>query len=932
MKSCEITQANVAASSSTSHLTAVCRSPFLPTSNPPLQHQQTPLIRFPVNCDKMAASLLRPQLLRSSRVALESSLCAQRRAPRIPRSRLPSSLRPPLSRHYATTNPGNPKPDKDPKDQKKDAENKPDSPKSSDQPSKTPDSESKPAQNESTEESKVDFQPLTEEEVEQITDIASMIKNGLPPSQVKSIDAAVELMKKGGIPKDLRDVLDERRNNPGKSIDLSTTVRLVGIFTKMSRMTPEAIREQVKTASEEEPKLFEQSNDKEESKEKKERRRQHQEEKGQPTPGFFFKVGGIKIDGSTIILTALLAFYVNRSLFPGEDSRDITWQEFRTTFFDKGLVDKLTVVNRNKVRVELHREALANMYPESPAIRPNFFYYFTIGSVEAFERRLDEAHQELEIPSNERIPVAYADEVPLSAALFSFGPTLLFIAALFWLSRRASSGAGGQSGIFGIGKSRAKKFNHETDIKTKFNDVAGMEEAKLEIMEFVSFLKDPSRYQALGAKIPRGAILSGPPGTGKTLLAKATAGESGVPFFSVSGSEFVEMFVGVGPSRVRDLFANARKSTPCIIFIDEIDAIGKSRAKQNFGGGNDERESTLNQILTEMDGFNTSEQVVVLAGTNRPDVLDKALMRPGRFDRHIAIDRPTMDGRKQIFKVHLRKIVTGVDIEYLTGRLSALTPGFTGADIANCCNEAALIAARANAKSVEMTHFEQAIERVIGGLEKKSMVLTPEEKKTVAYHEAGHAICGWFFQHADPLLKVSIIPRGQGALGYAQYLPAGGGDVYLMNVKQLMDRMAMTLGGRVSEEIWFDTVTSGASDDFDKVTRMATAMVTQWGMSPKIGYLNYKDDEQRLHKPFSEETARSIDQEVRRIVDEAYKQCKDLLIEKKTQVHAVAEELLKKEMLVRDDMVRLLGKRPFEEKGDFEKYFSNSEGPSKSAP
>lgn len=885
----------------------------------------------------MAANFLRPQLLRSSRVAIESALCTQRRAPRIPRSRLPSTLRPPLSRYYATVNPGDPKPpNQDEKQSQKDIDINDKVPKSPVESSQPPGQPSEPPQNEwKSEESKVDFQPLTGEEVRQITDIADMIKNGLPKSQVLAVDAAVELMKKGGIPKELREVLDDRRQHPDKRIDLSTTVRLVGIFTKMSRMTPEAIRAQIKTPdaekteSTEEPKLFEQSNTQEDSKEKSDRKRQKQEQQG-PQSGFFFKIGDLKIDGTTIILTALLTYYLQRSLFPSEQSRDITWQEFRTTFFDKGLVDKLTVVNRNKVRVELHREAVANMYPESPAIRPNFYYYFTIGSVEAFERKLDEAHQELGIPSNERIPVAYSDEVPLSAALFSFGPTLLFIAALFWLSRRAASGGGGQSGIFGIGKSRAKRFNHESDVKTKFADVAGMDEAKLEIMEFVSFLKDPSKYQNLGAKIPRGAILSGPPGTGKTLLAKATAGESGVPFFSVSGSEFVEMFVGVGPSRVRDLFANARKNTPCIIFIDEIDAIGKSRAKQNFGGGNDERESTLNQILTEMDGFNTSEQVVVLAGTNRPDVLDNALMRPGRFDRHIAIDRPTMDGRKQIFRVHMRKIVTNVDMEYLTGRLSALTPGFSGADIANCCNEAALIAARANASSVEMTHFEQAIERVIGGLEKKSLVLTTDEKKTVAYHEAGHAICGWFFQHADPLLKVSIIPRGQGALGYAQYLPAGGGDVYLMNVKQLMDRMAMTLGGRVSEEIWFDTVTSGASDDFNKVTRMATAMVTEWGMSPKIGYLNYKDDEQRLHKPFSEETARNIDTEVRRIVDEAYKQCKDLLMEKKEQVHAVAEELLKKEMLVRDDMVRLLGKRPFEEKGEFEKYFSNQEG--KSAP
>ncbi|KAI1617741.1 AFG3 family protein [Exophiala viscosa] len=859
----------------------------------------------------MATRLLKPQLLRSSKAAFECTLCAQRRTTQFSRLRYSSSLRPPTSRPYATVNSGDPKPpQEDPEKKGK---------KDEDKASASQDSNAKDAD-------QPQFTPLTEEEVKQIQELAQMMKLGLPKSQVAVIDEAVELMKKGGIPNELREVLEARRGDPKHHISLATTVRLVSIFTKLSRMSPEEVREKygkgAQNESTEETPLFEQSNKDQEQKQK--RKQKDGQQKGGP------RIYDFRIDLGSTILAGIVTYYLFRGLSPSESSRDITWQEFRTTFLDKGLVDKLTVINRNRVRVELHRSAVANLYPDSPATKSNFFYYFNIGSVEAFERKLDEAHEELGIPSSERIPVAYSDEVPLSAALFSFGPTILFIGALFWLSRRAASGAGGQSGIFGIGKSRAKRFNQETDVKTKFADVAGMDEAKLEIMEFVSFLKDPSKYQKLGAKIPRGAILSGPPGTGKTLLAKATAGESGVPFFSVSGSEFVEMFVGVGPSRVRDLFANARKSTPCIIFIDEIDAIGKSRAKQNFGGGNDERESTLNQILTEMDGFNTSEQVVVLAGTNRPDVLDKALMRPGRFDRHIAIDRPTMDGRKQIFKVHLNKIVTKVDLEYLTGRLSALTPGFSGADIANCVNEAALIAARANAASVEMIHFEQAIERVIGGMEKKSLVLTPEEKKTVAYHEAGHAICGWFFKYADPLLKVSIIPRGQGALGYAQYLPAGGGDVYLMNVKQLMDRMAMTLGGRVSEEIWFDTVTSGASDDFNKVTRMATAMVTEWGMSSKIGYLNYKDDEQRLHKPFSEETARNIDQEVRRIVDEAYQQCKDLLLEKKDQLQVVAEELLKKEVLVRDDLVRILGKRPFEDQGDFHKYFDNTEG--KSAP
>lgn len=403
------------------------------------------------------------------------------------------------------------------------------------------------------------------------------------------------------------------------------------------------------------------------------------------------KIHEFKFDPSNFIVASILSYFTYTMLFPGEASRDITWQEFRSNFFDKGLVEKLTVLNRNRVRVDLIRDAVAGEYPDSPASQRNFHYYFTIGSVDSFERKLEEAHKELGIPSSQRIPVAYVDEVPWFATALSFGPTLLLIGSVFYFSRRAGGGGGGQSGLFGIGKSRARRFNQETDVKIRFADVAGMDEAKLEIMEFVSFLKEPERFQKLGAKIPRGAILSGPPGTGKTLLAKATAGESGVPFFSVSGSEFVEMFVGVGPSRVRDLFANARKNTPCIIFIDEIDAIGKSRSKSQFGGGNDERESTLNQILTEMDGFNTSEQVVVLAGTNRPDVLDKALMRPGRFDRHIGIDRPTMKGRRQIFAVHLKKIVTKVDMEYLCGRLAALTPGFSGADIANCVNEAALV-------------------------------------------------------------------------------------------------------------------------------------------------------------------------------------------------------------------------------------------------
>lgn len=468
-------------------------------------------------------------------------------------------------------------------------------------------------------------------------------------------------------------------------------------------------------------------------------------------------------------LLATIIYISYQLASPESSSREITWQEFRTAFLDRGLVEKLTVVNRNRVRVHLHSNAAGQMYPGA---NPNLAYTFSIGSVEAFERKLDEAQAELGIPSSERLPVAYQEEMSVVNTLLHFAPTLLLAGLLFYLSRRASggAGAGGPGGIFGIGKSRAKLFNKETDIKVKFKDVAGMDEAKVEIMEFVNFLKEPMKYEKLGAKIPRGAILSGPPGTGKTLLAKATAGEAGVPFLSVSGSEFVEMFVGVGPSRVRDLFASAKKHAPCIIFVDEIDAIGKARGKGGNFGGNDERESTLNQLLVEMDGFGSSEHIVVLAGTNRPDVLDPALLRPGRFDRHIAVDRPDISGRRQIFEVHLKPLLlsTKITLKGMAQKLAVLTPGFSGADIANVCNEAALHAARRAAAAVDEIDFDTAIERVLVGLERKSRVLSKEEKKTVAYHEAGHAVCGWFLEHADPLLKVSIIPRGVGALGYAQ--------------------------------------------------------------------------------------------------------------------------------------------------------------------
>lgn len=619
------------------------------------------------------------------------------------------------------------------------------------------------------------------------------------------------------------------------------------------------------------------------------------------------------------LLFLLLSFLL--SIFnTAEEQREITWQDFRSKLLSKGYVSKLVVVNRSFVKVILNETG-----KNQPENNGHDFYFFTVGSIDSFEHKLQKAQDELDISDDFRIPVVYAQEGNWARAMFQILPTALMIAGIIWLTRKSASAAGGgRGGIFGMGRSKAKQFNTETDVKVKFKDVAGCDEAKEEIMEFVSFLKEPSRYEKMGAKIPRGAILSGPPGTGKTLLAKATAGEAGVPFYFVSGSEFVEMFVGVGASRVRDLFKTARENAPSIVFIDEIDAIGKARQKGNISGANDERENTLNQLLVEMDGFTPADHVVVLAGTNRPDILDDALLRPGRFDRHVNIDKPELSGRQAIFEVHLKKIKLAGDIFDLKNRLAALTPGFSGADIANVCNEAALIAARSDSHSVRLEHFEQAVERVIGGVERKSKLLSPEEKRVVAYHEAGHAVCGWFLKFADPLLKVSIIPRGQGALGYAQYLP---GDIYLLTEQQLKDRMTMSLGGRVSEELHFSSVTSGASDDFKKVTRMATAMVTELGMSEKIGWINYqRKDDNDLTKPFSEETGNIIDAEVYRIVQECHDRCADLLKEKANAVEQIAQLLLKKEVLTREDMINLLGKRPFPERNDaFDKYLNESE-------
>ncbi|KAL0144095.1 peptidase family M41-domain-containing protein [Mucor lusitanicus] len=591
--------------------------------------------------------------------------------------------------------------------------------------------------------------------------------------------------------------------------------------------------------------------------------------------------------------------------------REVTFQDFKTNLLEKGLVKELNVMNKSYVQVVLRPESRSYL-----AENPNALFYFSIGSVDQFERQMESCQDKLGIPDNERIPISYHTTGNLANTLVQFVPTLLLIGFFIYMGRRASGGGGlgGPSGgIFGIGKSKAKLFDKENQVSVKFKDVAGADEAKEEIMEFVKFLKDPKRFEKLGATIPKGAILSGPPGTGKTLLAKATAGEAGVPFLSVSGSEFVEMFVGVGSSRVRDLFATAKKSAPCIIFIDEIDAIGKARGKGGqMGGGNDERESTLNQLLVEMDGFNSSDHVVVLAGTNRPDVLDPALLRPGRFDRHVVMDKPDIAGRAEIFKVHLKPIKTQVDMEQLSRKLAALTPGFSGADIHNVCNEAALIAARHAQDEVNEKDFEDAIERVIAGLEKKS-------RKTVAYHEAGHAVAGWYLKYADPLLKVSILPRSSGSLGYAQYLPK---DQYLYSKKQLFDRACMTLGGRVSEEIFFDSITTGAHDDLQKVTKIAYAQVTAYGMNDKVGPISFTDpqNEQQFQKPFSEETGTLIDNEARKIVLDAYEHTRKLLTEKKDDIEKVAKLLLKKEVLTRDDMEQLLGKRPFKEYTVYDEY------------
>lgn len=605
--------------------------------------------------------------------------------------------------------------------------------------------------------------------------------------------------------------------------------------------------------------------------------------------------------------------------FPPE-AESVSEQEVKQSMLSQGDVEKLELIrNKELVRVYIKADSIVKPYytqkfkvrRDPSKVKGIPLFQFKVTEWTVFDSGMKDfytAH-----PNIQQVPEYISDETDWFGPITNAVVSMLVIVVLWILLMRkmgggASSG-GGPGGLFNIGKSKATLFEKGSKVNITFADVAGLDEAKVEVMEIVDFLKNPKKYTALGGKIPKGALLVGPPGTGKTLLAKAMAGEAHVPFFSLSGSDFVEMFVGVGASRVRDLFKQAREKAPCIIFIDEIDAIGRARGK-NAIMSNDERENTLNQLLVEMDGFGGDTGIIILAATNRPDVLDSALLRPGRFDRQISIDKPDLTGREAIFKVHLSqiKISTTLDVH----RLAEQTPGFAGADIANVCNEAALIAARNNKKAVDMDDFQDAIDRVIGGLEKKNKIIAPAEKKVIAYHEAGHAICGWFLQYAYPLLKVTIVPRGTAALGYAQYTPK---EQYLYNTDQLMDQICMTLGGRASEAIFFDKISTGAANDLQQVTRIAYSMVTVYGMNERIGNISFYDPAQdnSFMKPYSEETGKIIDEEVRALVDDAYQRTLTLLRDKKAEVETLAKALLDREVLHQSDVEALIGKRPFEE-------------------
>ncbi|MDB4067274.1 ATP-dependent zinc metalloprotease FtsH [Flavobacteriaceae bacterium] len=593
-------------------------------------------------------------------------------------------------------------------------------------------------------------------------------------------------------------------------------------------------------------------------------------------------------------------------------------------FLNDGDVMEVVVYNKNLAKVSLTEKALEksihsgtktkNLFGQENIKGPH--YQFEVGNLELFQRKLEKAE-------SNGITFRYdftTIENRWMDIFLSFLPILLIVGVWIFLMRRMSGGggAGGGSQIFNIGKSKAKLFDEKTDIKTTFKDVAGLEGAKEEIQEIVDFLKNPDKYTVLGGKIPKGALLVGLPGTGKTLLAKAVAGEAKVPFFSLSGSDFVEMFVGVGASRVRDLFKQAKEKSPAIIFIDEIDAIGRARGKSNMTGSNDERENTLNQLLTEMDGFGTNTNVIVLAATNRADVLDKALMRAGRFDRQIYVDLPDVRERKQIFAVHIAPLKTTktLDVDFL----SKQTPGFSGADIANVCNEAALIAARKNKKSVGKQDFLDAVDRIVGGLEKKNKIITPGEKRTIAFHEAGHAMVSWLLEHAAPLVKVTIVPRGQ-SLGAAWYLPE---ERMIVRTEQMLDEMCATLGGRAAEKVIFDKISTGALSDLEKVTRQAKAMVTVYGLNDAIGNITYYDSsgqsDYNFSKPYSEDTAQKIDKEISVLIEGQYDRALKLIKDNKDKLTTLAERLLEKEVLFKDDLLTILGERPFDKeeevKGD----------------
>ena len=578
-------------------------------------------------------------------------------------------------------------------------------------------------------------------------------------------------------------------------------------------------------------------------------------------------------------------------------------------YVKNGDVKEITLINDKKAKVFLTKEALTKS-PHKDKASSNKFgqaenYYCNVANAEILKADLEK--WEKNIPDNKKVIQDWKDEVNYWGTILGWLlPLFLLVAIWLIIMRRMGGGAGGPgSQIFNIGKSKAALFDQNAKVNVTFKDVAGLDEAKEEVMEVVDFLKNPKKYTSLGGKIPKGVLLIGPPGTGKTLLAKAVAGEAGVPFFSISGSDFVEMFVGVGASRVRDLFKQAREKAPCIVFIDEIDAIGRARGKGNMQGGNDERENTLNQLLVEMDGFSTDKGVILMAATNRHDVLDKALMRPGRFDRQIGIDRPDLVGREAIFKVHLRNIKINDGVQANT--LAEMTPGFAGADIANICNEAALVAARRNKKAVDMDDFNYALDRVIGGLEKKNKIISPKEKEIIAYHEAGHAVCGWFLEHASPLVKVTIVPRGVGTLGYAQYLPK---EEYITRTEALLDRMCMTFGGRAAEQIIFGKISTGAQSDLDQVTKMAYSMITVFGMNEKVGQVSFYDMQNNFQKPYSDDTATLIDDEVRKLVEGQYQRAIQLLTEKSQALEILAKQLLDKEVLLKSDVERLIGLRP----------------------